>query len=59
MESVNKALSNSDVIIISGGISVGDYDFVKEALKRLDIKKKSFIKSDKTWKALVFWNKRG
>ena len=54
MESVNKALSNSDVIIISGGISVGDYDFVKEALKRLDIKEIFYKVRQKPGKPLFF-----
>lgn len=30
---VNKALEEYDVLILSGGISVGDYDFVKECLE--------------------------
>ena len=30
---VNNALKNTDVLLISGGISVGDYDFVNEVLK--------------------------
>ena len=54
IESVNKALSNSDVIIISGGISVGDYDFVKEALKRLDIKEIFYKVRQKPGKPLFF-----
>lgn len=29
---IAKALKNSDLVLISGGISVGDYDYVKEAL---------------------------
>ena len=33
---IKKAISENDVIIISGGVSVGDYDFVKEILKRND-----------------------
>ncbi|HEY5893708.1 MAG TPA: gephyrin-like molybdotransferase Glp [Chthoniobacterales bacterium] len=31
------ALETSDVLILSGGVSVGDHDFVKPALKRLGI----------------------
>lgn len=30
---VDKALEDADVLILSGGISVGDYDFVRECLK--------------------------
>lgn len=29
---INKALKDADVVILSGGISVGEYDFVKECL---------------------------
>ncbi len=35
---VQKAISTSDVIITVGGVSVGDYDFVKEVLYELGIK---------------------
>ena len=31
-KTINKALEDADVLILSGGISVGDYDFVKECL---------------------------
>ncbi|WP_144603542.1 molybdopterin molybdotransferase MoeA [Algoriphagus algorifonticola] len=30
---ISKALAQSDLVLITGGISVGDYDFVKEALE--------------------------
>lgn len=32
-----QALSENDVILVSGGISVGDYDFVAQALKKLEV----------------------
>ncbi len=32
-QSINKALANHDLIILSGGISVGDYDYVKAGLE--------------------------
>jgi len=32
-ELVNTALENNEVLLLSGGISVGDYDFVKECLE--------------------------
>lgn len=35
---LNEALSANDVVIVSGGISVGDYDFVARALKELEVK---------------------
>lgn len=31
------ALSENDVVLVSGGISVGDYDFVARALKELEV----------------------
>jgi molybdopterin molybdotransferase len=31
------AINNNDVVLVSGGISVGDYDFVGEALESLNI----------------------
>ncbi len=35
---IKKALSSSDVIITVGGVSVGDYDFVKEVLSKIGVK---------------------
>lgn len=32
-----EALSDNDVVLVSGGISVGDYDFVARALKELEV----------------------
>lgn len=34
---LQQALSENDVILVSGGISVGDYDFVARALKELEV----------------------
>jgi len=34
---LSKCLSDSDVILITGGISVGKYDFVKDVLKELNV----------------------
>jgi molybdopterin molybdotransferase len=31
------ALTNNDMVLVSGGISVGDYDFVAQALKELQV----------------------
>ncbi|MDO5509700.1 MAG: molybdopterin molybdotransferase MoeA [Weeksellaceae bacterium] len=36
-ENIEKCLQNSDLVIISGGISVGDYDLVKPALENLGV----------------------
>ncbi len=37
-EAVNKSLNESDIIILSGGVSVGDYDFVTRALDACGVK---------------------
>jgi molybdopterin molybdotransferase len=34
---LREALSENDVVLVSGGISVGDYDFVARALKELEV----------------------
>jgi molybdopterin molybdotransferase len=34
---LQEALSENDVVLVSGGISVGDYDFVAQALKELEV----------------------
>lgn len=36
-ENINNALEHQEVLIISGGISVGDYDFVKECLQNAGV----------------------
>ncbi len=35
---INRALEETDILILSGGISVGDYDFVEECLKKAEVK---------------------
>ncbi|WP_029035670.1 gephyrin-like molybdotransferase Glp [Salinimicrobium terrae] len=37
-QTINKALAENDVLLLSGGISVGDYDFVKECLESAGVK---------------------
>lgn len=37
-QTINSALKTTDVLLISGGISVGDYDFVEECLKNANVK---------------------
>jgi molybdopterin molybdotransferase len=34
---IEKAINESDVVLVSGGISVGDYDFVGQALESLNV----------------------
>jgi molybdopterin molybdotransferase len=38
-ERIKKPLGSSDVLIITGGVSVGDYDFVKDILGALGVEK--------------------
>ncbi|MFA5780772.1 MAG: gephyrin-like molybdotransferase Glp [Bacteroidales bacterium] len=35
---INKALSENDVVLITGGVSMGDYDFIPEILRKNNIK---------------------
>lgn len=37
-EVINRALEENEVLLLSGGISVGDYDFVEECLKTAGVK---------------------
>ena len=34
---IRKALNSADIVILSGGVSVGDYDFVTEAMQQLGL----------------------
>lgn len=36
---IHKAMSRCDVLLVSGGVSVGDYDLVPDALRRLGVRK--------------------
>jgi molybdopterin molybdotransferase len=51
---LEKAISNYDMTIISGGISVGDYDFVGSALKELDVTQLFYKVKQKPGKPLFF-----
>lgn len=35
---LKSALSNADIVILSGGVSMGDFDYVKNAIKKLEFK---------------------
>lgn len=37
-QTISEAIANSDIIISSGGVSVGDYDYVEEILESLNAK---------------------
>jgi molybdopterin molybdotransferase len=53
-DELEKLISAYDVVLISGGISVGDYDFVKSALENLGVKEQFYKISQKPGKPLYF-----
>lgn len=55
--SIKKAFTVSDLVIISGGISVGKYDYVKECLNDFGIKKLFYKVNQKPGKPLFFGRK--
>ena len=38
VNALQNAVENSDIVIMSGGVSVGDFDFVADAMSQLDLK---------------------
>ena len=55
---INNSLEQSDVLILSGGISVGDYDFVKECLEKAGVKELFYKIKQRPGKPM-FAGKRG
>ncbi len=51
---IAEALKNNDLVLLSGGISVGDYDFVKEALENNGVKEVFYKIKQKPGKPLYF-----
>lgn len=51
---VKEALEKVDVLLITGGISVGDYDFVKRALEKLNVTELFYKINQKPGKPLYF-----
>jgi molybdopterin molybdotransferase len=51
--SIEKALQENDILLISGGISVGDYDFVKGALEELQVETLFYKVNQKPGKPLL------
>ena len=39
LETINLALNDADILLITGGVSVGDYDFVHSSLEKTGVKK--------------------
>jgi len=54
---LDKVISNYDVVLVSGGISVGDYDFVGKALQELNIEQLFYKVKQKPGKPLFFGQK--
>lgn len=54
---IKQALSSSDLLIVSGGISVGDYDFVKPSLEENGVKELFYKVKQKPGKPLFFGKK--
>ncbi len=54
---LKKALRTSDLIILTGGISVGNYDFTKDALKSAGVKQLFYKVRQKPGKPLYFGKK--
>lgn len=57
IQALQNHLSASDLLIITGGISVGDYDFVEEALKQLGVQQVFYKVNQKPGKPLYFGTK--
>lgn len=54
---IDDALKGTDVVLISGGISVGDYDFVKDALAKNKVKEFFYKINQKPGKPFWFGKK--
>ena len=54
---IKESLENTDVLILSGGISVGDYDFVKQALEENGVEEQFYKVFQKPGKPLYFGRK--
>ncbi|MFZ9075075.1 MAG: gephyrin-like molybdotransferase Glp [Flavobacteriaceae bacterium] len=54
---LEKAIAHSDLVLISGGISVGKYDFVGEALAQLGVKEVFYKVKQRPGKPLFFGKK--
>ena len=58
LKTLEGVISRNDLVIITGGISVGDYDFVGRALKELDVKEIFYKVNQKPGKPLFFGKHR-
>ncbi|TBN06353.1 molybdopterin molybdenumtransferase MoeA [Hyunsoonleella flava] len=58
VETLNTALNNNDLVLITGGISVGDYDFVGKSLKELNVEELFYKVKQKPGKPLFYGKKK-
>ncbi|SHG55971.1 molybdopterin molybdotransferase MoeA [Winogradskyella jejuensis] len=56
-KSLSEAIKNHDVVIVTGGVSVGDYDFVSKALKAIEVEEIFYKVKQKPGKPLFFGKK--
>ncbi len=54
LDTLDKAIINHDITLVSGGISVGDYDFVGKALNDLGVEELFYKVNQKPGKPLFF-----
>jgi molybdopterin molybdotransferase len=59
IKAIGKAIEANDLIIITGGISVGDHDHVGAALSKLGVKQVFYKVAQKPGKPLFFGTKEG
>lgn len=57
LQMLETVITNSDVVLVTGGISVGDYDFVGKALKELNVNQLFYKVKQKPGKPLFFGKK--
>ncbi|QQY81008.1 molybdopterin molybdotransferase MoeA [Tamlana sp. s12] len=58
VSTLKAAVDENDLVLITGGISVGDYDFVGKALKELEVEEHFYKVAQKPGKPL-FYGKKG
>ncbi len=54
---IRKTLNTSDIVLVSGGVSVGEFDFVKQALNQLQVKEIFWKVAQRPGKPLYFGKK--
>ena len=57
VETLNTSINDNDLVMITGGISVGDYDFVGKALNELQVSELFYKVKQKPGKPLFFGKK--